>query len=103
MTVEHRGGSPSRRIDDSPRFADYQTVNRSAKEYVSDDAYTNAIEGYFSILRHGIYGVYEAPVRGHLKRYLAESSISATLTGSRLALITMLGWSTRRRVSSARG
>jgi transposase-like protein len=38
-------------------FSDHQTVNHRAKEYVRDDAYTNSVEGYFSILKRGIYGV----------------------------------------------
>lgn len=53
-------------------FADYQTVNHSEKEYVRDDAYTNTVEGYFSILKRGIYGVYQHVSEAHLKRYLCE-------------------------------
>jgi transposase-like protein len=47
----------------------YETVNHSAKEYVRDDAYTNTVEGYFSILKHGIY---QHVSEAHLHRYLAE-------------------------------
>ncbi len=36
------------------------------------DAHTNTIEGYFSILKRGIYGVYQHVSQQHLKRYLAE-------------------------------
>lgn len=50
----------------------YETVNHSAKEYVRDDAYTNTAEGYFSILKRGIYGVYQHVSETHLNRYLAE-------------------------------
>jgi len=53
-------------------FADYQTVNHAAKEYVRDDAYTNTAVGYFSILKRGIYGVYQHVSEAHLHRYLAE-------------------------------
>lgn len=53
-------------------FSDHQTVNHKAKEYVRDDAYTNSVEGYFSILKRGIYGVYQHVSEAHLKRYLAE-------------------------------
>ncbi|MGH9438938.1 MAG: IS1595 family transposase [Terriglobia bacterium] len=53
-------------------FASHQTVNHSAKEYVRGDAYTNTVEGYFSILKHGIYGVYQHVSAAHLHRYLAE-------------------------------
>jgi hypothetical protein len=33
---------------------------------------TNSVEGYFSILKHGIYGVCQHVSEAHLKRYLAE-------------------------------
>jgi ISXO2-like transposase domain len=49
-------------------------VNHSIKEYVRDEAYTNTIEGCFSILKRGIYGVYQHVGEAHLKRYLAEFS-----------------------------
>src|SRR3954454_1039032 len=53
-------------------FASHETVNHSIKEYVRGDAHTNTIEGYFSIFKHGIYGVYHHVSQEHLKRYLAE-------------------------------
>jgi transposase-like protein len=55
-------------------FASHETVNHSQKEYVRDEAYTNTIEGCFSILKRGIYGVYQHVSEAHLKRYLAEFS-----------------------------
>jgi transposase-like protein len=54
------------------RFAEYETVNHSAKEYVRGEVYTNTVEGYFSILKRGIYGVYQHVSEAHLKRYLHE-------------------------------
>ena len=36
------------------------------------DAHTNTIEGYFSIFKRGIYGVYHHVSQQHLKRYLGE-------------------------------
>jgi transposase-like protein len=53
-------------------FTSHQTVNHSAKEYVRGDAHTNTVEGYFSILKRGIVGVYHHVSEEHLKRYLAE-------------------------------
>ena len=53
-------------------FISHQTVNHSAKEYVRDEVYTNTVEGYFSILKRGIYGVYQHVSEAHLKHYLAE-------------------------------
>ena len=53
-------------------FAYQGAVNHSAKEYVRGDDYTNTVEGYFSILKRGIYGVYQHVSEAHLKRYLSE-------------------------------
>jgi hypothetical protein len=53
------------------QFASHHTVVHSANEYVRGDAHTNTIEGYFSILKPGIYGVYQHVSEHHLKRYLA--------------------------------
>jgi len=39
-------------------YASQETVNHSAKEYVRDDVFTNTVEGFFSILKRGVYGVY---------------------------------------------
>ena len=47
-------------------------MNHSAKEYVRGDAHTNTVEGYFSIFKRGIYGVYHHVSAEHLKRYLGE-------------------------------
>jgi transposase-like protein len=54
------------------QFASHQTVVHSINEYVRGDAHTNTAEGYFSILKRGIYGVYQHVSEHHLKRYLAE-------------------------------
>jgi transposase-like protein len=54
------------------QFASHQTVVKSINEYVRGDAHTNTAEGYFSILKRGIYGVYQHVSEHHLKRYLAE-------------------------------
>jgi hypothetical protein len=50
----------------------HQTVNHSAKEYVRGTVYTNTVEGYFSILKRGIYGIYQHVSEAHLQRYLTE-------------------------------
>jgi transposase-like protein len=53
-------------------FARHESVNHSIGEYVRGDAHTNTIEGYFSIMKRGINGVYHHVSQQHLKRYLAE-------------------------------
>lgn len=53
-------------------FADHQAVNHSAHEYARGDAYTNTIEGVFSIFKRGMIGTYQHCGSNHLHRYLAE-------------------------------
>lgn len=53
-------------------FTSHGTVNHSAKEFVRGDDYTNTVEGFFSILKRGIYGIYQHVREAHLPRYLAE-------------------------------
>jgi transposase-like protein len=53
-------------------FASHGTVVHSNREYVRGDVHTNTVEGYFSILKRGIYGVYQHVSEAHLNRYLSE-------------------------------
>lgn len=53
-------------------FAAHETVKHSAYEYVRGDIHTNSAEGYFSIFKRGMRGVYQHCAEKHLHRYLAE-------------------------------
>jgi ISXO2-like transposase domain len=53
-------------------FAEHLTVNHAADEYVRGEASTNTVEGYFSIFKRGMTGVYQHCGEQHLHRYLAE-------------------------------
>ena len=53
-------------------FSAHETVNHSAKEYARGDVTTNTVEGYFSIFKRGMKGVYQHCSEKHLHRYLAE-------------------------------
>jgi transposase-like protein len=53
-------------------FASHETVNHSRKEYARGDVTTNSAEGYFSIFKRGMRGVYQHCSEKHLHRYLAE-------------------------------
>lgn len=55
-------------------FSGHGTVNHSIDEYVRHGGFmhTNTVEGYFSILKRGITGVYQHVSQQHLKRYLGE-------------------------------
>lgn len=47
-------------------------VNHSAGQYARGEIHTNTIEGYFSIFKRGMKGVYQHCSEKHLHRYLAE-------------------------------
>jgi transposase-like protein len=57
-------------------FLSHSTVKRSVGEYVRYDdgeiVHTNSAEGYFSIFKRGMRGVYQHCAEKHLHRYLAE-------------------------------
>ena len=53
-------------------FPGHQSVNHSIREYVRGEVHTNTIEGFFSIMKRGVTGVYHHVSPQHLKRYLAE-------------------------------
>jgi transposase-like protein len=67
MTDE--GGHYSRLGSD---FASHETVNHKADEYVRGDVHTNTVEGYFSIFKRGMKGIYQHCKEKHLHRYVAE-------------------------------
>jgi transposase-like protein len=50
----------------------HQTVNHSADEYMRGIVGTNTVEGYYSIFKRGMKGVYQHCKEKHLHRYLAE-------------------------------
>jgi transposase-like protein len=56
-------------------FDGHEVVRHGAGEYVSKidpTIHTNTIEGYFSIFKRGMKGVYQHCAKKHLHRYLAE-------------------------------
>jgi transposase-like protein len=53
-------------------FVQSASVNHGIGEYVRGDIHTNTIEGYFSIFKRGVTGIYHHISQQHLKRYLAE-------------------------------
>lgn len=54
------------------QFARHETVDHGKDEYVRGDAYSNTVEGYFSILKRGIVGVFHSVSEAHLHRCLKE-------------------------------
>jgi hypothetical protein len=54
------------------QFSKHETIKHSDKEYVRGDVTTNTVEGYFSIFKRGMKGIYQHCGEKHLHRYLAE-------------------------------
>jgi transposase-like protein len=69
MTDEHALYKNSNLKND---FAGHSIVRHQFGEYVVGAAYTNTVEGYFSIFKRGMRGVYQWCAEKHLHRYLAE-------------------------------
>ena len=53
-------------------FAEHQVVHHNRGEYGRGNIHTNTIEGYFSIFKRGMKGVYQHCAKKHLHRYLSE-------------------------------
>lgn len=54
------------------RIYDHSFVKHNEGEYVNGRIYTNTIEGFWSILKRGIVGIYHFTSRKHLQRYVDE-------------------------------
>jgi transposase-like protein len=87
ITLDHRGIGPrlykhldkrSRLVSDSaPVFkftgaAKHEAVDHSKFEWARGDVHTNTLEGFFSVFKRGIIGVYQHVDSKHFDRYLAE-------------------------------
>jgi transposase-like protein len=51
---------------------DHRRINHRERIYVSGDVHTNTIEGFWSLVKRGIDGVYHAVSAKHLQGYLNE-------------------------------
>ncbi|MGH6890492.1 MAG: IS1595 family transposase [Rhizomicrobium sp.] len=85
----------SRLYDDlSGMFSEHETVNHSAKEYARGDVTTNTVEGFFSVFKRGMRGVYQHCGEKHLHRYVAEFNF-------RFNRRAALGWTDEARCIAA--
>jgi transposase-like protein len=53
-------------------FASHESVSHKADEYVRGEVHTNTVEGYYSVFKRGMKGIYQHCSEAHLHRYLAE-------------------------------
>ena len=80
-------------------FVKHAVIKHSEGEYVRDDTHTNTAEGYFSLLKRGINGVYHHVSKHHLQRYLAEFDFrynARQLTDADRTALAILGVGRRR-------
>lgn len=54
------------------QFAKHETVNHSEEEWVRGAVHTNTVEGFFSIFKRGMRGIYQHCSEKHMARYLHE-------------------------------
>jgi transposase-like protein len=87
VTLDHRGvgrhlramvDENSRLITDKAQhykfrgFKQHDSVDHHKFEWTRGDVHTNTLEGFFSVLKRGLVGVYQHVDKHHLDRYLAE-------------------------------
>jgi transposase-like protein len=75
-------------------FPAHDTVNHFIGEYARGEVTTNTVEGYFSIFKRGIYGVYQHVSSHHLNRYTTEFDF-------RYNHREKLGWNDEQRTDAA--
>lgn len=87
VVLDHRGIGPrlykhldrnSRLVSDSAPvfkhavYGQHEAVDHSKFEWARGDVHTNTLEGFFSIFKRGIIGVYQHIDAKHFERYAAE-------------------------------
>lgn len=82
ILARHTSAKSRLMTDDAPvyrhigwNYADHGRITHSKGEYVSrqdPSIHTNTVEGYFSILKRGVYGTFHHVSEAHLSRYLSE-------------------------------
>ena len=50
----------------------HSVTNHNAKEYVNGDSHTNTLEGFWSLLKRGVVGIYHSMSNKHLQKYVDE-------------------------------
>jgi transposase-like protein len=53
-------------------FKQHEVINHAEDEWLRGEFHTNTIEGYWSLLKRGIYGIYHSVSPKHLHRYCNE-------------------------------
>lgn len=80
-------------------FGKHESVNHKRKQYAKwtetgEKVTTSTVEGYFSILKRGVHGIYHHINRRHLHRYLSEFDFrynTRNVTDAERAIMALLG------------
>lgn len=62
---------------------EHNIINHSAKQYVNGIFHTNTVEGFWSLLKRGIIGIYHQVSEKHLNKYCGEFSFRYNTRGMR--------------------
>ena len=54
------------------KLYDHFVIKHKEKQYVNGDIYTNTIEGFWSLFKRGIIGIYHFVSKKHLQKYVDE-------------------------------
>lgn len=54
------------------RIYDHSIVKHNQNQYVNGRVHTNTIEGFWSLLKRGIFGIYHFTSKKHLQMYVDE-------------------------------
>jgi hypothetical protein len=50
----------------------HSVIKHNEKEYVNGDCHTNTMEGFWSLLKRGVVGIYHSMSNKHLQKYIDE-------------------------------
>ena len=78
FVIEHTAPDATVYTDDAAVYEDlpfpHEAVKHSVSEYVRDQAHTNGVESFWSLLKRGYHGTYHKMSPKHLGRYVTEFS-----------------------------
>ncbi len=57
---------------DMHKMYEHLYIHHQEREFVCGDVYTNTIEGFWSYMRRGLYGIYHYTSKKHLQSYIDE-------------------------------
>src|SRR6266404_5319217 len=79
----------------------HKRINHSSKVYVMGDVHTNTIEGFWSLVKRGIGGVYHQVSQKYLQSYLDEYSFRYNRRGYGNLIFTEILKQVSRRASQS--